>query len=185
MRRFRSVGWSDTTSGRSRLLRLSRCCVPRVYMATSTRAEAADGGYLLSGEKWLIGNASRCSFVVALVQMQPALSLLFIRPDQLPAGSLRRLPKIRTLGLRGHDMGGMAFNDCPLPASALLGRTGRGMEMAFTTLQYTPTMIGGMALGAADTALRLALGWGRDRRLYGKPIRGIPSVRSLLVGSFI
>ena len=155
------------------------------FLATNTRAEAADGGYLLSGEKWLIGNASRCSFVVALVQMQPALSLLLIRPDQLPAGTLRRLPKIRTLGLRGHDMGGMAFNDCPLPANALLGRTGRGMEMALTTLQYTRTMIGGMALGAADTALRLALGWGRDRRLYGKPIRDIPAVQSLLLGSFI
>ena len=155
------------------------------FLASTARAEPADGGYLLTGEKWLIGNASRCSFVVALVRMEPALSLLFIRPDQLPAGTLRRLPKIRTLGLRGHDMGGMAFNDCPLTASALLGRPGRGMEMAFTTLQYTRTMIGGMALGAADTALRLALGWGRDRRLYGKPIRDIPAVRSLLLGSFI
>jgi len=155
------------------------------FLATTTRAEAADGGYRLTGEKWLIGNASRCSFVVALVRMQPALSLLFIRPDQLPAGTLRRLPKIRTLGLRGHDMGGMSFEDCPLPASALLGRAGRGMEMALTTLQYTRTMIGGMALGAADTALRLALGWGRDRRLYGKPIVDIPAVRSLLLGSFI
>ena len=155
------------------------------FLATTARAKAADDGYLLTGEKWLIGNASRCSFVVALVQTQPALSLLFIRPDQLPAGRLRRLPKIRTLGLRGHDMGGMVFDDCPLPASALLGRTGRGMEMALTTLQYTRTMIGGMALGAADTALRLALGWGRDRRLYGRPIREIPAVRSLLLGSFI
>src|SRR5205814_543457 len=68
------------------------------FLATTARAEAADGGYLLTGEKWLIG---------------------------------------------------------------------------------------GMALGAADTALRLALGWGRDRRLYGKPIHDIPAVRTLLLGSFI
>src|SRR5438477_9831945 len=47
------------------------------FLATAARAEAADGGYLLTGEKWLIGNASRCSFVVALVQMEPALSLPF------------------------------------------------------------------------------------------------------------
>src|ERR1700736_1223532 len=155
------------------------------FLATKARAEYAEGGYRLTGEKWLIGNASRCSFVVAMVQTRPALSLLFIRPDQLPAGALRRLPKVRTLGLRGHDMGGLAFNDCPLPTSALLGRAGRGMEMAFTTLQYSRTMIGGMALGAADTALRLALGWGRDRRLYGKPIRDIPAGRSLLLGCFL
>jgi hypothetical protein len=46
-------------------------------------------------------------------------------------------------------------------------------------------MIAGMALGAADTALRLALGWGCSRRLYGEPILAIPVVRALLLGSFL
>lgn len=153
--------------------------------ATATRADLVDGGYRLQGEKWLVGNASRASFVVAMTRTGPSLSLLFLRPDQLPAGALRRLPRIKTLGLRGHDMGGLAFEDCPLPADALLGPGGRGMEMALTTLQYTRTMIGGMALGAADTALRLALGWGRARRLYGEPILAIPAVRGLLLGAFL
>ena len=105
--------------------------------------------------------------------------------DQLPAGSCRRLPRIRTLGLRGHDLGGMVFKDCLLPASALIEPAGRGMEMALTTLQFTRTMIGGMALGAADTALRLALGWSLERRLYGKPIFAIPEIRTLLQGAFL
>jgi alkylation response protein AidB-like acyl-CoA dehydrogenase len=155
------------------------------FLATSTRAHAAGDGYVLCGEKWLIGNAARSSFVVTLARTQPALSLLLMRPNELPAGAMRRLPRIRTLGLRGHDMGGFVFEDCPLPAGALIGRPGRGMEMALTTLQYTRTMIGGMALGAADTALRLALGWARDRRLYGRPIFAIPAVRSLLLGSYL
>jgi len=59
------------------------------------------------------------------------------------------------------------------------------MEMALTTLQFTRTMIAGMALGAADTALRLALGWARERRLYGQPILAIPAVRALLLGSLL
>src|SRR5262245_4432207 len=155
------------------------------FQATTTRAEAAGGGYLLRGEKWLIGNATRCSFVVTLAQAQPSLSLLFLRPDQLRAGTCRRLPRVRTLGLRGHDLGGMVFEDCQLPASALIEPAGRGMEMALTTLQFTRTMIAGMALGAADTALRLALGWSRVRRLYGEPIIAIPAVRALLVGAFL
>lgn len=153
--------------------------------ATTTRANMVDGGFRLRGEKWLVGNASRASFVVTLARTGSSLSLLFVRPDRLPAAACRRLPRIRTLGLRGHDMGGIAFEDCRLPASALLEPAGRGMEMALTTLQYTRTMIGGMALGAADTALRLALGWGRDRRLYGGPILTIPAVRGLLLGAFL
>jgi alkylation response protein AidB-like acyl-CoA dehydrogenase len=155
------------------------------FQATRTRADAANGGYVVNGEKWLLGNASRASFAVTLVKTQPALSLLFLRPDQLPVAAFRRLPRIHTLGLRGHDMGGMVFDNCPVPASALVGRAGRGLEMALTTLQFTRTMIGGMALGAADTALRLAAGWGRDRRLYGEPIMVIPAVRALLLGSFL
>jgi alkylation response protein AidB-like acyl-CoA dehydrogenase len=155
------------------------------FLATATRADAAGGGYLLRGEKWLIGNASRSSFVVALARTRPSLSLLFLGPDQLAAGTCRRLPRIRTLGLRGHDLGGLAFEDCALPAGALIRPAGRGMEMALTTLQFTRTMIAGMALGAADTALRLALGWGCARRLYGRPILAIPAVRALLAGSFL
>jgi hypothetical protein len=46
-------------------------------------------------------------------------------------------------------------------------------------------MIGGMALGAADTALRLAFGWARSRRLYGDPILAIRAVRALLLGAFL
>jgi alkylation response protein AidB-like acyl-CoA dehydrogenase len=153
--------------------------------ATATRADPAGGGYLLRGEKWLVGNASRAAFAVVLARTGKRLSLLFLRPDRLPAAACRRLPRIRTLGLRGHDMGGIAFADCRLPAGALLEPAGRGMEMALTTLQYTRTMLAGMALGAADTALRLALGWARARRLYGEPILAIPAVRALLLGSFL
>src|SRR5215472_8321813 len=67
------------------------------FGATTTRAEAAGGGYLLRGEKWLIGNATRCSFVVTLARTRPSLSLLFLRPDHLPVGACRRLPRVRTL----------------------------------------------------------------------------------------
>src|SRR5262249_4069115 len=80
------------------------------FHATSTRADAvAGGGYALRGEKWLIGNASRCAFAVALARTRPALSLLYLRPDDLTEGACRRLPRVRTLGLRGHDLAGLAF----------------------------------------------------------------------------
>jgi alkylation response protein AidB-like acyl-CoA dehydrogenase len=155
------------------------------FRATTTRAEATAGGHLLRGEKWMIGNAARCDFVVTLARTRQSLSLLYLRPDQLRAGTCRRQPRIRTLGLRGHDLGGIVFEDCLLPESALIEPAGRGMEMALTTLQFTRTMVAGMALGAADTALRLALGWSRERRLYGEPIAAIPAIRGLLQGAFL
>ena len=155
------------------------------FRATATSATPAAGGYLLRGEKWLVGNASRCAYAVVLARSQPSLSLFLATTGALAPGTFRRLPRVRTVGLRGHDLGGLAFDGCDLPASALLEPAGRGIEMALTALQYTRTMIGGMALGAADTALRLAVGWARTRRLYGQAILAIPAVRGLLLGAFV
>ncbi len=155
------------------------------FRATSTSAERDGRGYTLNGEKWLIGNASRCSFAVVLARTRPSLSLFLARPAELSPRMFLRLARIRTVGLRGHDLGGMTFENCLLPENALLGPAGRGTEMALTALQFTRTMIGGMALGAADTALRLAVGWAHERRLYGQPILAIPAVRSLLLGAYL
>lgn len=155
------------------------------FRATATGAERTAHGYTLNGEKWLIGNASRCSYAVVLARTRPSLSLFLARPADLAPSTFRRLPRIRTVGLRGHDLSGMTFENCPLPVDALIGPAGRGMEMALTALQFTRTMIGGMALGAADTALRLAIGWAQARTLYGQAILAIPAVRSLLLGAYL
>jgi Acyl-CoA dehydrogenase, C-terminal domain len=66
----------------------------------------------------------------------------------------------------------------------VLGRRGRGIEMMAGMLQFTRTMIGGLSLGAADTALRIALRHARWRVLYGQPVLALPPVRSLLVRGF-
>jgi alkylation response protein AidB-like acyl-CoA dehydrogenase len=155
------------------------------FRATATVATPTGSGYTLQGEKWLIGNAGRCAYVVVLARCGRSLSLFFAHPADLAPGTFRRLPRIRTLGLRSHDLGGMAFEGCAIPETALLVPAGRGMEMALTALQFTRTMIGGMALGAADAALRIAVGWARRRTLYGRPILAIPAVRDLLLGGFL
>jgi SAM-dependent methyltransferase len=123
------------------------------FRATATSATPVAGGYLLRGEKWMVGNASRCAYAVVLARSQPSLSLFLATTGELAPGTFRRLPRVRTVGLRGHDLGGLAFDGYALPASALLEPAGRGIEMALTALQYTRTMIGGMALGAAVALL--------------------------------
>jgi hypothetical protein len=51
-------------------------------------------------------------------------------------------------------------------------------------LQFTRTLVGGMSLGAADTALRIALRHARERRLYGRPALELAPVRALLARAF-
>lgn len=153
-------------------------------VATATRATRSDYGFTLDGEKWLVGNAGRAGFYVVFARAEPSFGLFLVDPDRIECGTVQKLPKVRTLGLRGHDLSGLALRGCLLPADAAIGRVGRGLEMVSATFQFTRTLLVGMCLGAADTALRIALRWARTRRLYGAPIIDLPPVRRLLAGAF-
>ncbi|WP_049578673.1 acyl-CoA dehydrogenase [Streptomyces sp. SBT349] len=153
-------------------------------LATRTRATPAAGGYVLDGEKWMVGNGRRSSFATVLAASEPSFGLFLLDFAALGGELVRRLPKIPTHGLRGHDLSGLALSGCRVGPAALLGRRGRGVEMLTGMLQFTRTMVGAVSLGAADTALRIALRHARTRVLYGVPASTLPPVRSLLARGF-
>lgn len=141
--------------------------------------------FLIRGEKWPIGNATRGEVVTLLARTSAsAFSLLLLDKAELPAAGWRPLPAVDTVGLRGHDLSGLAFDDCPVPASAVLGTEGSGLAQTLRTLQVTRTLVAGLSLGALDTALRAATTHASERRLYGGPIDRMPVVRELLVRAY-
>ncbi|MGD8375185.1 MAG: acyl-CoA dehydrogenase [Acidobacteriota bacterium] len=158
--------------------------------ATEARARLSGGTYALSGSKWLINNATMARTMVVLAhtphsgKMTP-LSLLFLEKDELPAGSFEHLPRIPTHGIRGADIAGIRFRNTPVPASAVLGNPGDGFLLTLKTLQVTRIQCAGFSLGAADTALRAALEFALDRRLYGATVVDIPSARSKLLDAYL
>ncbi|WLQ48939.1 acyl-CoA dehydrogenase [Streptomyces poriferorum] len=153
-------------------------------LATGTRAVPAPGGYVLDGEKWLVGNGRCSSFATVLAASDPSYGLFLLDFDALDATTVKRLDKVRTHGLRGHDLSGFALSGCQVGAGAVLGRPGRGIEMVSGMLQFTRTLVGASSLGAADTALRIALRHARGRMLYGRPALAMAPVRSLLARGF-
>lgn len=158
--------------------------------AIETQACLSGGSYVLSGSKWLINNATMARTMVVLAhtphsgKMTP-LSLLFLEKDDLPEGSFEHLPRIPTHGIRGADIAGFRFRDAPVPAAAVLGEPGDGFLLTLKTLQVTRIQCAGFSLGAADTALRAALEFALDRRLYGATVVDIPSARSKLLDAYL
>ncbi|MEE1930307.1 acyl-CoA dehydrogenase [Streptomyces sp. TRM 70351] len=153
-------------------------------LATGTRAAPAPGGFVLDGEKWLVGNGGRSSFATVLAASEPSFGLFLLDFAADGTDGVRRLPKIRTHGLRGHDLSGFTLTGRRAGADAVIGRPGRGVEMVSGMLQFTRTLVGGGSLGAADTALRIALRHARGRVLYGRPTLALPPVRTLLARAF-
>ncbi|KJK56441.1 acyl-CoA dehydrogenase family protein [Saccharothrix sp. ST-888] len=153
-------------------------------LATGTRATPTDGGFVLNGRKWLVGNGRRSSFATVLAASDPSFGLFLLDFDAVGPQGVQRLPKVRTHGLRGHDLSGFTLSDYRIGADAVIGRPGRGIEMVSGMLQFTRTLVGGSSLGAADTALRIALRHARGRVLYGEPALALAPVRSLLARGF-
>jgi alkylation response protein AidB-like acyl-CoA dehydrogenase len=158
-------------------------------LAGTTTATRVDGGYLVSGQKWLIGNCTYADHVVLFARTAarggPAgFSILVLDVRSVPAGQLRRLPDNRLLGLRGIDMSGIELDNCFVPGSALIGAEGHGLEIMLQSTQQVRVLITSVAIGCADTALRLTLDFAGARRLSGHLVRDIPYSRRQLTEGF-
>ncbi|WP_445529214.1 acyl-CoA dehydrogenase family protein [Streptomyces cyslabdanicus] len=144
-----------------------------------------DGGWLVSGEKWLINNATRGSLISLLTRTNPAggprgFSVLLVDKRELDERTYRHLPKVHTHGIRGADISGIAFDGAKVPAGALVGAEGSGVETVIKALQLTRTMCAALSLGAGDHGLRIALDFAEERELYGRRLMELPKARRTL-----
>lgn len=157
-------------------------------LASDVEAVSVPGGYELSGEKWLINNATRGRALTVFAKTGESsdprgFSLFFVEKND--AGTYKALPKIKTHGIRGADISGIRFEQMLVPEDAVIGRVGAGLEIMLKAFQLTRTVITGLSLGAADAALRVAMDFALKRRLYGDSVFAIPHARRLLCDAFI
>ena len=142
------------------------------------------GGYRVDGEKWLINNATRGDIVSLLVRTDPAagprgFSVLLFDKRTARTGTYRCLPKVPTHGIRGADISGISVRG-QVPARALIGSEGSGIETVLTALQLTRTVCAALSLGAGDQAVGLAAEFTAGRLLYGRSLIELPHVRRTL-----
>ncbi|MEU0082501.1 acyl-CoA dehydrogenase, partial [Micromonospora tulbaghiae] len=127
-----------------------------------TARPAPGGGHLLAGRKDLIINAARADAHVVYARTDPARgprshSVFVLDPSDAPPGTVRRLPRVTTSGMRGALFSGLEFEDRPVPAGALVGGEGDGVALALRTFQVNRSVICGVVTAAADTVLHSAV----------------------------
>lgn len=159
-------------------------------LASEVEAKSVAGGYALSGEKWLINNATRGHALTVFAKTGGSadprgFSLFLVEKGDGAHRTFKTLPKIKTHGIRGADISGISFDNTFLPEDAVIGQVGAGLEIMLKAFQLTRTVITGLSLGAADTALRVALDFALARKLYGDSVFAIPHARRLLCDAFI
>ena len=152
-------------------------------LATETVARRDGAELALSGVKWPVGNATRARFVTTFARMgaQAKFSLLLVDKEKLDPGCWQNLPFVKTVGLRGHDLSGIAYEGARIPASAVIGQPGTGLVQTLKALQITRTAIAALSVGTMDSALRIALDYTQERNLYGQPVYRLPVIRDHLL----
>ena len=158
-------------------------------MATETSAVPVDGGYRLTGEKWLVNNATRGDLHAVFARTDAkggarGFSIFLVDKRSLAPGAVEHLPRIKTVGARGADFSGVRYLDALLPADSLVGRLGEGLELTLRSFQITRALVPALATGAADTALRVVVSFARERQLYGGPLLALARPRAALVDAF-
>jgi alkylation response protein AidB-like acyl-CoA dehydrogenase len=152
--------------------------------AIRTTAVRSGDGYVVNGRKTWISNARRAGLTALLCKTDPSaqpahtgISVLLVEPG--PGVTVSRdLPK---LGYKGIESCEVAYDDCVVPASGLLGGTeGVGFAQMMRGLELGRIQVAARALGVARAAYEDALSYAQVRETFGKPIWQHQSVGNYL-----
>jgi alkylation response protein AidB-like acyl-CoA dehydrogenase len=151
-------------------------------MTTTARADGDD--LVINGSKTWISNARRSQLIALLCKTDPnatprhkGISVLLVEHGQGLTVS-RDLPK---LGYKGIESCELSFDDCRVPASAVLGGVpGKGFGQMMKGLETGRIQVASRALGVATAALDDALAYAQQRESFGQPIWKHQSVGNYL-----
>lgn len=155
-------------------------------MALRTTARREGEHYVLNGTKRYITNAPSAGLFSVMARTSPerradAISC-FLVEAATPGIRLGRPDK--KMGQRGALTCDVIFEDCRVPASALLGgQEGNGFRTAMKVLDKGRLHIAALCVGIADRLIRESVAYARDRKQFGQPIGEFQLVQAMLADS--
>jgi len=146
--------------------------------AIATTATRQDNSYVLNGEKTWISNGGIADFYVVFARTGKApgargLSALLIPADTPGLTIAERIDVIAP-----HPLARLRFEDCRVPASALIGEAGAGFKVAMATLDVFRTTVGAAALGLARRAFDEAVTHAASRQIFGGALADLQLVQA-------
>ena len=138
--------------------------------ALQTRATKDGDGFVLSGRKLWITNASEAGLFLVFATLDPAAGYKGITCFLVERGApgFQVGHKEDKLGIRASSTCELLFDQCRV--TEVLGEPGKGYKVAIETLNEGRIGIGGQMVGLAQGALDHAVKYAKERKQFGKPI---------------
>ncbi len=157
--------------------------------AISTTARRDGDHWVLNGTKHFISDGDIADYVIVMALTDPEKRArggitLFLVDRGTPGFTVSRLQPM--MGHRGYGHAELVFNDCRIPADAVLGEIGGGFPLIMqSVLEVRLAHIGARAVGMASRALEMMRTHAADRKQFGQPIGNFQMVQKMIADSAI
>ncbi|TVO57250.1 acyl-CoA dehydrogenase family protein [Denitromonas halophila] len=142
--------------------------------ASAIRTTATRDGdhWVIKGNKQFITTGSHADVAIVFAVTDPAAGKkglsCFLVPTDTPGYVVARIEE--KMGQHASDTAQILFDDCRVPADALIGAEGDGYRIALANLEAGRIGIGAQAVGMARAAHEAAIRYAHEREAFGVPI---------------
>ena len=150
-------------------------------MKTSARREG--NGWVLNGAKLYISSAEYAGLFVVWAVTDPearkgkGISCFLVERDA-PGLVIGKAEK--KMGQTGSATNEVLFDDCRIPADALMGEENAGFKVAVGELAGGRIGVAALSLGIARAAMDAAKSYVKERRQFGAPIASYQGIRWMI-----
>jgi acyl-CoA dehydrogenase len=151
--------------------------------AVKTTAIRKGDQWVINGSKTFISNGQICDAVIVVAKTKPeekhgGISLFVVDAGTPGFTKGRNLKKI---GMHAQDTSEMSFDDCHVPAGALLGDEGAGFYYLMQKLQQERLVVAIGAVAGAEASVEGTIKYCQERQAFGKPISKFQNTQFKLV----
>ncbi|MBD9401356.1 acyl-CoA dehydrogenase family protein [Comamonas sp. CMM02] len=154
---------------------------PRMLSATAKRLP--EGGWEINAHKWFITGAVRADVAIVVARTEAGVSWFLVDTDTPGYRLVRDVPTMEPFDAGGH--GEITLTNCRVPASALIGEEGRGLEYAQLRLEGARLFHCMRFIGMASRAMDIAQEYASRRESYGVRLGEHQMVQAMIADAHI
>lgn len=147
-----------------------------------TKARQEGDYFVINGVKSWVTTGSEAEafilFAVTSIEKEKKRISAFLVDRDTPGIKILKLEE--KMAFHSSPTAQIAFEDCRVPASHLLGEEGRGLSIALRLLDGSRISIAAQALGLAQAALELGIRYAKEREAFGQKIAGFEAIQFML-----